>query len=70
MLILRGSPALSPFRIQKLLADLVSAGLPARALTAEFVHVAEIEGALTAAQRSQVQRRRRARYPRHAARAR
>jgi len=50
MLILRGSPALSPFRVQKLLADLVSAGLPARALTAEFVHLAEVEGTLTAAQ--------------------
>jgi phosphoribosylformylglycinamidine synthase len=50
MLTLRGSPALSPFRVQKLLADLVSAGLPARALTAEFVHVAEVEGELTAAQ--------------------
>ncbi|MFZ5493944.1 MAG: phosphoribosylformylglycinamidine synthase [Verrucomicrobiota bacterium] len=56
MLILRGSPALSQFRIQKLLADLVSAGLPARALTAEFVHLAEIEGELTAAQHSVLDR--------------
>ncbi len=50
MLILRGSSALSPFRLQKLLADLVAAGLPARALAAGFVHVAEVEGELSAAQ--------------------
>jgi len=31
MLILRGSPALSPFRLQKLVQDLAAAGLPARA---------------------------------------
>src|ERR1051326_4187479 len=41
MLILRGSPALSPFRVQKLLSDLTAAGLPVRSLSAEFVHVAE-----------------------------
>ncbi len=50
MLILRGSPAHSPFRLQKLLESLVAAGLPIRALGAEFVHVAETEGVLTAAQ--------------------
>ena len=48
MLILRGSPALSPFRLQKLLDDLVAAGLPVRALSAEFVHVAELSAALSA----------------------
>jgi len=42
MLILRGSSALSPFRLQKLLQDLIAAGLPARALSAEFVHVVEV----------------------------
>ena len=47
MLILRGSPALSPFRLQKLLQDLIAAGLPARAISAEFVHVAELAGELT-----------------------
>jgi phosphoribosylformylglycinamidine synthase len=52
MLILRGSPALSPFRLQKLLQDLIAAGLPARALSAEFVHVAEVKGELTAPERS------------------
>ena len=41
MLILRGSPALSQFRLQKLLQDLAAAGLPARAISAEFVHIVE-----------------------------
>jgi phosphoribosylformylglycinamidine synthase len=48
MLTLRGSPALSNFRLQKLLQDLSSAGLPAQALAAEFVHVVELTGPLTA----------------------
>jgi phosphoribosylformylglycinamidine synthase len=39
MLILRGSPALSTFRLQKLLADLQAAGLPVRAVAAEFQHL-------------------------------
>ncbi|HYD83741.1 MAG TPA: hypothetical protein VEA63_06800, partial [Opitutus sp.] len=42
MLTLRGSPSLSPFRLQKLLADLTAAAVPVRALSAEFVHVAEL----------------------------
>ncbi len=46
MLILRGSPALSPFRLQKLLQDLVAAGVPAHALSAEYVHVAETNAPL------------------------
>ena len=50
MLILRGSSALSPFRLQKLLEDLKSAGVPARAVSAQFVHLAEIEGELTPAE--------------------
>jgi phosphoribosylformylglycinamidine synthase len=50
MLILRGSPALSPFRLQKLQQDLVAAQLPVRGLAAEFVHVAELTAELTAAQ--------------------
>jgi phosphoribosylformylglycinamidine synthase len=50
MLILRGSPALSPFRLQKLLSDLTASGLPARAISAEFVHVAETTGELTSAE--------------------
>jgi hypothetical protein len=41
MLTLRGSPALSSFRLQKLLAELVAAGLPARAVAAAFVHLVD-----------------------------
>ncbi len=52
MLTLHGSPALSPFRLQKLLADLTSAGLPVRALNAEFVHVVDVAADLTAAERN------------------
>ncbi len=51
MLILRGSPALSPFRLQKLQQDLASAGLPVRSLSTAFIHVAEIDGDLTATER-------------------
>ena len=50
MLILRGSPALSSFRLQKLLADLVAAGVPARAVSADFVHVIETSSELAPAQ--------------------
>ncbi len=50
MLILRGSPALSAFRLQKLLDGLTAAGIPARAVSAEFAHVADLAGELTAAQ--------------------
>ncbi len=46
MLILRGSPALSNFRLQKLRQDLAAAGLPVRALGADFVHLTEVEGEL------------------------
>ncbi|PAW67812.1 MAG: phosphoribosylformylglycinamidine synthase [Opitutia bacterium Tous-C1TDCM] len=49
MLILRGSPALSPFRLQKLLQDLQGAGLPVRAVGAEFVHLAETDDELAPA---------------------
>ena len=52
MLILRGSPALSPFRLQKLQASLAAAGLPIRALSATFVHLAEVEGTLSAPQQA------------------
>ncbi|HEY9249277.1 MAG TPA: phosphoribosylformylglycinamidine synthase, partial [Rariglobus sp.] len=52
MLILRGSSALSEFRLNKLLNDLAAAGLPARAVSAEFVHVAELANDLPPAQRA------------------
>jgi phosphoribosylformylglycinamidine synthase len=42
MLILRGSSALSPFRLEKLRADLAAAGLPVRALAARFTHLVEL----------------------------
>ncbi len=48
MLILHGAPALSEFRVQKLLKDLASAGIPATGLSTEFVHVAETDGELSA----------------------
>ena len=51
MLTLRGSPAFSTFRLQKLLQDLVAAGIPARAVGAEFIHIVDTTGELTAAQR-------------------
>ncbi len=51
MLTLRGSPALSNFRLQKLLQDLTAAGLPVHAIATEFVHVVETNADLTAAER-------------------
>ncbi len=55
MLTLRGSSALSPFRLEKLRADLAAAGLPVRAIRAQFVHVVELTAgvlALSAEQQS------------------
>ena len=52
MLILRGSPALSSFRLQKLQAALVADGLPVRTLAAEFVHLAETSAPLSPAEHS------------------
>ena len=56
MLILRGSPALSSFRLQKLQAALVADGLPVRALAAEFVHLAETTAPLSPAEHSVLSR--------------
>src|SRR5690606_16103182 len=56
MLVLRGSPALSPFRIQKLLETLAAAGVPARALSATFVHLVEVDGELDPEQREVLSR--------------
>ncbi len=47
MLILRGSPAFSPFRLQKRLAGLIAAGLPIRRVNADYVHVIETAGNLS-----------------------
>src|SRR3954466_10057175 len=50
MLILRGSPALSQFRLQKLLESIVAAGITAQAISAQFVHVIEATGDLSPAE--------------------
>ena len=50
MLILRGSSALSPFRLEKLRAELLAADLPVRTLEARFVHLAELSAELTSSQ--------------------
>jgi len=42
MLILRGAPALSEFRIKKLQQDFATAGLPAREIATQFIHVVEL----------------------------
>jgi phosphoribosylformylglycinamidine synthase len=47
MLILRGSPALSPFRVQKLLETLIAVNLPVRSVIAEFVHLVDVDGELS-----------------------
>jgi phosphoribosylformylglycinamidine synthase len=50
MLILRGAPALSDFRIQKLLDQCAQSGLTISNIYAEFVHFADVSSALTDAQ--------------------
>lgn len=47
MMILRGSPALSSFREQKLLADFKAASLPVKDIYAEYVHVVDLESELS-----------------------
>ncbi|MCV2885532.1 phosphoribosylformylglycinamidine synthase [Aestuariibacter sp. AA17] len=44
MLILRGAPALSDFRINKLLERFASESLPVKGIYAEFVHFADLQG--------------------------
>src|SRR4051812_38255164 len=51
MLTLRGSPALSSFRLHKLQQDFAAAGIPVRAVNAEFVHIVETSGDLSSEQR-------------------
>ena len=50
MLSLRGSAALSPFRLEKILADVKAAAPRITGLYAEFWHFAWVEGALAEAQ--------------------
>lgn len=47
MIILRGSPALSSFREQKLLSDFNQASLPVKGVYAEYVHVVDLETELS-----------------------
>ena len=47
MIILRGSPALSSFREQKLLSDFNQASLPVKGVYAEYVHVVDLESGLS-----------------------
>ena len=47
MIILRGSPALSSFREQKLLSDFNQASLPVKGVYAEYVHVVDLESELS-----------------------
>ena len=50
MLILRGAPALSEFRVQKLLDQCAQSGIVLSSLYAEFIHFADVSSALTDAQ--------------------
>jgi phosphoribosylformylglycinamidine synthase len=50
MLILRGAPALSDFRTQKLVQDLLAAGIAVKDVATAFVHVAETTAELTTAE--------------------
>lgn len=56
MEILRGSPALSAFRINKLLARFNDAHLPVSDIYAEYVHFADITAPLTAEEHAQLER--------------
>lgn len=47
MIILRGAPSHSQFRLQKLQASLTAAGLPVKSVYAEYLHAAEVEGDLS-----------------------
>ncbi len=56
MLVLRGSPALSPFRLDKLMAQLAEAGSEVVHLYAEYVHFADLERALAAEEQTVLER--------------
>jgi len=56
MEILRGSPALSAFRINKLLARFQDAHLPVSDIYAEYVHFADVSTPLSADEKSRLQR--------------
>ncbi|MBQ2560940.1 MAG: phosphoribosylformylglycinamidine synthase, partial [Fibrobacter sp.] len=50
MLILRGTPALSDFRLQKLSSDFKAAGLSVASVYAEFLHVVDLSAELSDAE--------------------
>ena len=52
MIILRGAPSHSEFRLQKLVDDLSSADLPVKSVYAEYLHVAEASERLTSEEQS------------------
>ncbi len=56
MIILRGSPALSSFRVQKLLSDFGQDSLPVKGIYAEFVHVVDLESDLTSEKKSTLEK--------------
>ncbi|MCR5027999.1 MAG: phosphoribosylformylglycinamidine synthase [Fibrobacter sp.] len=56
MIILRGSPALSSFRVQKLLSDFQQESLPVKGIYAEFVHVVDLESDLTSDKKSTLEK--------------
>ncbi|WP_294899992.1 phosphoribosylformylglycinamidine synthase [Tatumella sp. UBA2305] len=56
MEILRGSPALSAFRINKLLTSFHDAHLPVSEIYAEYVHFADVSSALTQDEQNRLQR--------------
>ncbi len=56
MEILRGSPALSAFRVNKLLARFQDAHLPVSDIYAEYVHFADVSAPLNAEEKSRLQR--------------
>ncbi|WP_435927444.1 phosphoribosylformylglycinamidine synthase [Dryocola sp. BD613] len=56
MEILRGSPALSAFRINKLLARFNDAHLPVSDIYAEYVHFADLDAPLSASEHARLQR--------------
>ncbi|WP_165699896.1 phosphoribosylformylglycinamidine synthase [Chimaeribacter arupi] len=56
MEILRGSPALSAFRINKLLSRCQEARLPVDAVYAEYVHFADVSAPLSADEQTKLQR--------------
>lgn len=56
MEILRGSPALSAFRITKLLARFQDAHLPVSDIYAEYVHFADVSTPLAADDKARLQR--------------